>query len=64
MKNIYIDCDGVIVDSIRVTYDMLERLEIDIKETEKVSEFYANLNWKQILSLTPIINDIRIYMIC
>ena len=57
MKNIYIDFDGVIVDSIRVTYDMLERLEIDIKETEKVSEFYANLNWKQILSLTPIIND-------
>ena len=46
MKNIYIDFDGVIVDSIRVTYDMLERLEIDIKETEKVSEFYANLNWK------------------
>ena len=37
MKNLYIDFDGVIVDSIRVTYDML--------------------NWKQILSLTPIIND-------
>lgn len=57
MNNIYIDFDGVIVDTIRVTYDMLDRLEVDRSNQEKMREFYANLNWKQILSLTPIIND-------
>ena len=57
MKNVYIDFDGVIVDSIRVTYDMLDRLEIDRKNDEKMREFYSNLNWKQILSLSPIINE-------
>ncbi len=57
MKNLYIDFDGVIVDSIRVTYDMLDRLEIDRNDGEKMGEFYENLNWKKILSLTPIIND-------
>ncbi|MEG2322528.1 MAG: hypothetical protein RSB71_03515 [Bacilli bacterium] len=57
MKNLYIDFDGVIMDTIRVTYDMLDRLEIDKKDYEKMSEFYANLNWKQLLLLTPIIND-------
>lgn len=57
MKNLYIDFDGVIVDSIRVTYDMLDRLGVDRSNFEKMSEFYYNLNWKQILSLTPIIND-------
>lgn len=57
MENIYIDFDGVIMDTIRVTYDMLDRLEVDRSDTEKMREFYANLNWKQILSLTPIIND-------
>lgn len=57
MKNLYIDFDGVIVDTIRVTYDMIDRLEIDIEDSEKMREFYANLNWKQILSLTPIINN-------
>lgn len=57
MKNVYIDFDGVIVDTIRVTYDMLDRLDIDPKETEKTREFYANLNWRQVLSLTPIINN-------
>lgn len=57
MKNLYIDFDGVIMDTIRVTYDMIDRLEINREDFEKMSEFYENLNWKKILSLTPIIND-------
>ena len=57
MKNLYIDFDGVIVDTIRVTYDMLDRLGVDRANAEKMSEFYYNLNWKQLLALTPIIND-------
>ena len=57
MKNLYIDFDGVILDTIRVTYDMVDRLEINRENFEKMSEFYENLNWKKILSLTPIIND-------
>lgn len=57
MKNLYIDFDGVMMDTIRVTYDMLDRLEVDRKNPDKMKEFYSNLNWKQILTLTPIIND-------
>ena len=57
MKNLYIDFDGVIVDTIRVTYDMLDRLGVDRADAEKMSEFYYNLNWRQLLALTPIIND-------
>ena len=57
MKSLYIDFDGVIVDTIRVTYDMLDRLGVDRADAEKMSEFYYNLNWKQLLALTPIIND-------
>lgn len=57
MKNLYIDFDGVILDTIKVTYDMVDRLEINREDFEKMSEFYENLNWKKILTLTPIIND-------
>jgi len=57
MKNLYIDFDGVMMDTIRVTYDMLDRLEVDRNDPDKMKEFYSNLNWKQILTLTPIIND-------
>lgn len=57
MKNLYIDFDGVIMDTVRVTYDMLDRLEVDKNDSNKMKEFYLNLNWKQLLTLTPIIND-------
>lgn len=57
MRNLYVDFDGVIVDTIRITYDMLDRLGIDRNDFEKMSEFYYNLNWKQLLALAPIIND-------
>ena len=50
MKNLYIYFDGVIVDTIRVTYDMLDRLGVDRADAEKMSEFYYNLNWKQLVS--------------
>ena len=36
MKNLYIDFDGVILDTIRVTYDMVNRLEINIEDFEKL----------------------------
>lgn len=57
MKNLYIDFDGVIMDTIKVTYDMIDRLEINKEDYEKMNEFFENLNWKKILSLTPIINN-------
>lgn len=57
MKNLYIDFDGVIMDTIKVTYDMLDRLGIDKENPDKMLEFYSNLNWKQLLTLTPIINE-------
>lgn len=57
MKNLYIDFDGVIMDTIRVTYGMMEQLKIDKTNEEQVRKFYANLDWKNLLSSTPIIND-------
>ena len=38
--NLYLDFDGVIVDSIRVTYKMLEEKGISVEDTSKVQEFY------------------------
>ena len=57
MKNLYIDFDGVVMDTMSFPYDMLDRLEVDRKDPDKMKEFYSNLNWKQLLTLTPIIND-------
>lgn len=57
MKNLYIDFDGVILDTIEVTYKLME--ELNIKKTDKkaVEKFYANLDWANLLSITPEINE-------
>ncbi len=57
MKNLYIDFDGVICNTIEITYKMLEESGIDIKDQEKVTEFYQNLDWKHVLDICEIIND-------
>lgn len=56
MKNLYIDFDGVILDTISITYKMLEENNIE-RSTKEAEEFYAKLDWKKLLRETPIIND-------
>ena len=57
MKNLYIDFDGVILNTIDVTYRLLEEENIDLKDVEKVQNFYKTLDWKNLLSITPEINN-------
>lgn len=57
MKNLYIDFDGVILDTIDVTYKLIDDLQLDKKDTTIMKTFYENLDWKNILSITPEINE-------
>ncbi|MGE5456418.1 MAG: hypothetical protein ACM3O4_04885 [Ignavibacteriales bacterium] len=60
MKNLYIDFDGVILDTIKVTYELLKKEGIDKKDEPNVIKFYSRLDWKDLLLTTPIINDAHI----
>lgn len=55
MKKLYIDFDGVILDTIKVTYEMIEKLGLGTPE--EVKEFYYNLDWNHLIKQTPEIND-------
>lgn len=60
MKNLYIDFDGVIMDTITSSTIMLKDLGIDYKNKEhgeKITQFYANLDWAEFLNNTDQIND-------
>ena len=57
MKNLYIDFDGVISDTIDVTYKMMEARMIDKTNVKEVREFYQNLDWASLLETTPLINN-------
>lgn len=53
MKELYIDFDGVILDTIPLLYSEVERLGIDKYD----KEFYKNFDYKKILKDENILND-------
>ena len=57
MKNLYIDFDGVIMDTINKTYEMMDEENIDRKNNEEVKKFYENIDWKRILKETKEISE-------
>lgn len=57
MINLYIDFDGVLVDTINETYKMIADLGISLSDTERVNKFYRELDWNTVLLNTKEIND-------
>ena len=55
--DLYLDFDGVLVDTINITYKMMESLKIDINNQEEVINFYQKLNWFNLLSGIKQINE-------
>ena len=56
MMNLYIDFDGVISDTIDVTYEMMKERNVDKSNRKEVVDFYQSLNWDELLETTPLIN--------
>lgn len=56
-KQLYIDFDGVIMDTINVTYKLIHDQGIDLNNNEAVGNFYCSLDWKNLLSITSEINE-------
>ena len=57
MKQLYIDFDGVILDTITKTYEEMKKMGISLKDQEKVIEYFRNADWKKIIEETEPIND-------
>ena len=57
MINLYIDFDGVLVDTINETYKMMAEKGISLSDTESVGKFYRELDWNKLLSNTKEINN-------
>lgn len=61
MKNLYIDFDGVIMNTISISYAELKAMGLDHKnefDQEKIRDYYASMNWHELLNdKASIIND-------
>ena len=56
MTNLYIDFDGVIVNTIDITYEIANKQGIE-KSEEGYSEFYQSLDWTGVLEQCVPIHD-------
>ena len=52
MKQLYIDFDGVILDTMTKSYDELKKENIDRNDEKKVREFFKNADWKKLIEET------------
>ena len=55
MKKLYLDCDGVILDTINMSYKMLKEKGIESEQEKK--DFYRNLSWEELIIEAGEINN-------
>ena len=64
MKNLYIDFDGVILDTITPVYNLAKKLNIDVKtQTKEVGLLFSKIDWgtliEESVELSNSINSIK-----
>ncbi len=56
-RNLYIDCDGVIFDTIVIAFSDMELLGIDTKDDLMVTKYFQNIDWINLINRSGQIND-------
>lgn len=54
---LYLDCDGVILDTIDEAYRMMEEVGLDSKNKELVHKFFLNVDWNLLVLRAGILKD-------
>ena len=55
MQKLYLDCDGVILDTINKSYKMLK--ERGLTDEGEVAKFYNDINWTDLIKKSGQINN-------
>ena len=56
-RDLYIDCDGVIYDSVKEAFLEMKSLGIDTTNQDEITNYFRNCNWEKLLANTNILND-------
>src|SRR5574344_1007176 len=61
MRNLYIDFDGVIMNTIEITYEELKKINLNFEKAEdyeQIHAYYASIDWHELLNKkAKVIND-------
>ena len=50
MKNLYIDFDGVILDTITPVYNLAKKLNLDVKtQSKEIGLLYSKIDWETLI---------------
>lgn len=56
-KRLYIDFDGVVMDTIPILYSALEKSEVDLSNEREVSIFFATYDFNKVINDDNILNN-------
>ncbi len=56
-RRLYIDCDGVIYDSVNLAFREMKEMGIDINNQVKIDNYFKKVNWDHLINESTIIND-------
>ena len=58
MKNLYIDFDGVILDTLPPVYNLAKKLNLDVKtQTKEVGMLFSKIDWEELIEESSDLND-------
>ena len=58
MKNLYIDFDGVILDTLPPVYKLAKQLNLDYKtQTKEMSKLFSKIDWEELIDDSVALND-------
>ena len=54
---LYLDCDGVILNTIDEAYNLMLEIGLDISDSTIVHDFFVNTDWNMLIKRAGVIND-------
>ncbi len=56
-KYLYIDCDGVIYNSVNLAFKEMEEMGVDTNNQVYIDNYFKHVNWDHLINKDTIIND-------
>jgi len=56
-RDLYIDCDGVIFDTIKYAFNEMRRLGVDLSNDELITKYFKEVDWNNLITKSGTIND-------
>ena len=57
MRNLYIDCDGVIFDTVKLAFAEMKKLNVDISNDDAITDYFKKVDWSYLINKSGPINN-------